>query len=70
MKNVNTFHSPMETFSTTNRNLENFLFMHRIRFIFHDKTEDGMTRWTYLVDDKFKKTLNEYKELYPRGFAS
>ena len=56
-------------FSTTNRHLENFLFMHRIRFISHGKTEDGMTKWTYLVDEKFEEVLREYKELYPRGFA-
>ena len=67
---ASTFHTDKKTFSTTNRHLENFLFMHRIRFIFHDKTEDGMTRWTYLVDEKFDKTLTEYKELYPKGFAS
>lgn len=60
----------INTFSTTNRHLENFLFMHRVRFIFHDKTDDGMTRWTYIDDDKFRKTLNEYKELYPGSFAS
>lgn len=58
------------TFSTTNRHLENFLFMHRIRFISFDKTEDGMTRWTYLADHRFEKILDEYKQLYPKGFAS
>lgn len=57
-------------FTTTNRHLENFLFMHRIRFISHGKTEDGMTQWSYLADEKFQEVLSEYKQLYPKGFVS
>ena len=58
------------TFYTTNRHLENFLFMHRIRFQSQQKNEDGTNQWAYLVDEKFQEILDEYKKLYPKGFAS
>ena len=54
----------MKTFETTNRKLENFLYVHRISFIKQRKTEDGLNCWEYVVTDEFKRVIEEYKELY------
>ena len=61
---------PANTFSTCNRNLEGFLYAHRINFLFQSKNEDGLTCWTYLKDERFMKVLAEYKTLYPEYHAS
>lgn len=63
-------HESSPIFATTNRHLENFLFMHRIRFSSQEKTEDGVTKWSYFADDAFNRVLTEYKQLYPKGFRA
>lgn len=50
-------------FSTTNRNLENFLHMHKVRFVSQQKTEDQLTQWTYVVTPRFLEVFNEYRSL-------
>lgn len=51
-------------FKTTNRHLEQFLFMHKIRFVSQSKTEDGMNCWSYLVNKQFLEVLKEYKDIH------
>lgn len=68
---INKSHSAyVETFSTCNRNLEGFMYAHRINFLFQRKNEDGITFWTYLKDERFMEVLAEYKSLYPEFHAS
>lgn len=62
--------SNSNTFSTTNRRLEQFLFIHKIHFLYHRKNEDGMTSWTYAVNDEFTEVLQEYKRIYQNNRAS
>lgn len=57
-------------YTTSNRELENFLYLHRVRFLYHNKTDDGLTCWTYLVNARFNEVLAEYKSIYPERFAS
>lgn len=57
-------------YTTSNRELENFLYLHRVRFLYQNKSEDGLTCWTYLVNDRFNEVLEEYKSIYPERFAS
>lgn len=57
-------------FSTTNRHLEQFLYMHRIHFHIWNKSEDGCTTWHYHVTDELTEILNEYRDLYPHKFVS
>ena len=57
-------------FQTTNRHLENFLFMHRINFHTWFKNESGDTVWIYRITDELTNAINEYRALYPRRFVS
>lgn len=57
-------------FATTNRHLENFLHMHKIRFIDQRKTDDGLNQWIYIVTPAFNAVMAEYKEIYSGSFAS
>lgn len=57
------------TFETTNRKLENFLYMHDVLFTSYRKGEDGMTVWTYTKNDELMRIVNEYKEIAQRRAA-
>lgn len=50
-------------FSTTNRNLENFMHMHKVRFISQQKTPDALTEWSYIVTPRFVEVFDEYRAL-------
>lgn len=49
---------------TTNRKLENFLYLHKVDFISQHKTDDGLTAWVYERTPEFERALDEYKLLY------
>ena len=57
-------------FTTTNRHLEGFLFMHKVRFARQERLKDGSVCWIYIRDQKFKEAFEEYKELYPDRFTA
>ena len=59
----------IQVFRTSNRHLEGFLFMHKVRFIRQERTPDGCTCWIYIRNEKFEKVFEEYKELYPNHFS-
>ena len=58
----------MKFYKTINKNLENFLFMHKISFEHQGRTEDGCTYWVYVRTPRFEAVLQEYKEIYPERF--
>lgn len=58
-----TSNANMKLFETTNRNLENFLYMHKITFSDQKKMEDGTTCWIYRRTEKFERVFREYMEL-------
>lgn len=51
-------------FTTTNRKLEQFLYMHKIMFARFSKSEDGMTVWEYERTPELEAVVAEYKKLY------
>lgn len=51
-------------FQTTNRKLENFLYLHKIHHVGQMKNEDGMNVWLYSVTPRFTEVLNEFKSIY------
>ena len=51
-------------YATTNKHLENFLYMHKIRFAVCRKTEDCQTEWLYKITPDFQRVFEEYRELY------
>ena len=53
-------------FETTSRKLEQFFFMHDIRFISFYKNQDGMTVWSYLLDGEGMRVLEEYRRIIAR----
>ncbi len=55
-----------DTFTTVNMRLEQFLFVHDIRFISWSKTEDGLTCWTYERTPELERVVQEYKEIDQR----
>ncbi len=50
-------------FRTTNRNLENFLHMHKIQFFSQEKMDDGFNCWVYLRTENFNRVFSEYNAL-------
>ena len=52
------------SYATTNRNLENFMHLHKISFTAQRKTDDFLTEWLYACTPKFQEVLTEYRELY------
>lgn len=53
-------------FETTNRKLENFLYMHGIFAEKMSKSEDGLTVWGYRRTDYFEEIFNEFKAVTAR----
>ena len=53
-------------FKTTNRRLEQYLFMNSIPYIQIDKAEDGMTRWSYERTPDLNECLILYKKAQMR----
>ena len=56
----------MITFKTANAKLEQFLFVHDIRFISYEKNSDGLTEWTYLITAELQRVVAEYREIDAR----
>lgn len=54
------------TFSTRNRRLENFLFVHGIRFASWYKDEDYMTVWEYVYTPEVARVVAEWDEIQRR----
>lgn len=55
---------PQELFYVTNRNLENFLYAHRIDFLGQKKTASGRTCWIYIRTPRLDEVVSEYEKLY------
>lgn len=53
----------MNTFETSNRKLEQFLFAHFIRYKSWYKSDDNMTVWVYDDTPEVKKVVAEYRAL-------
>ena len=58
------------TFTTNNRLLEQFLWMHKITFINQFKMDDGMNAWVYLRTPKFEYAYSEYVRLKNEPFTA
>ena len=59
----------MTTFKTANYKLEQFLFVHDIRFISYEKNEDGLTEWTYPITAELERVVAEFREIDARRQA-
>lgn len=57
-------------FTTTNRKLENFLYLHKIYHVGQHKSEDGMTTWVYLSTPRFKEVLDEFRSIHQPSIGS
>ena len=55
--------TPMNTFETCNRKLEQFLFAHFIRHESWYKNEDNLTVWVYPDTPNVRKVVAEYRTL-------
>ena len=53
-------------FSTTNRELENFFYVHDIKFVRHYKGDDLRTVWEYNDTPYLREILAEYKAVVAR----
>lgn len=56
-------------FATTNRHLENFLYMHRVEFIGQHKTEENLNEWIYAISPSLMRSLEEYDSLYGSSYV-
>ena len=54
----------MQEFKTANVRLEQFLFMHRIRFIRFRKNDDMLTEWVYEMTPYLEKVVAEFREIW------
>lgn len=65
-----TFNHTMSTFTTSNRALEQYLFMHRIRHKTWHRDENGLTVWTYNTTKLLVETINNFlqMEVYGTGW--
>ena len=52
------------TFTTTNRRLEQFMFAHKIDFLRQGRNADGMTHWVYIRTPYFEEVLKEFKTIW------
>lgn len=62
--NTNTY------FTTTNRRLEQFLFVHDIRHERWYKDPDGLTVWVYPQNEEVSHVVNEFRAIIARREAS
>lgn len=53
-------------FETTSRKLEQFFFLHDIRFTSWYRDRDGLTVWKYTLDDEGWRVLEEYRRIIAR----
>lgn len=60
----------MNTFSTTNRELENFFYVHDIRFVRFEKGADMRTIWYYDNTPYLREVLAEYQAVVSRRRAN
>lgn len=56
----------MKLFETTDRRLEQFLFVHYIPFESQYKNECGLTVWRYTPSPRLFCTVQEYQQLKAR----
>lgn len=49
------------TFTTRNRKLEQFLYLHGIDYVSWDKDDDGMTVWTYKRTPEVEHIAEEFR---------
>ena len=59
-----------QMFETTNRHLEQFFFVHDIRFDRWYRGRDGYTVWVYALDEEGLRVLEEYREIIRRHQAA
>ena len=52
----------LEEFDTTNRDLENYLFIRDIRFHRQYRGEDCMVHWVYRKTPRFLQALKAYRD--------
>ena len=50
------------TFRTTNRTIEQFLYLHGIQHVSQGKDEYGMTYWDYPNNEEVQHVVGEYRE--------
>lgn len=53
-------------FTTTNRKLEQFLYMHGIRFDHWTKDLDGITIWVYENTPETMRVVEEFRDINAR----
>lgn len=53
-------------FETDSRKLEQFLFLHDIRYLSWGKNEDNMTVWRYNNTPEVRRVVNEWREIVKR----
>lgn len=57
----------VRTYETTNRKLENFLFIHDIFHLSYYKSPiDGLTVWVYADTPELRRVVAEYMEIAKR----
>lgn len=55
-----------ETFVTANVKLEQFLFIHDIKFISFHKNDDMMTEWVYAKTPELEETVEEFRRIWSK----
>lgn len=58
-----------ELFQTRNRRLEQFLYIHDIRFVSCIKDHEGMTVWLYEPTPELNSVVKEWREIQKRKEA-
>lgn len=58
-----------EDFVTSNQKLEQFLWMHRIRFQTQRKNEDLMNEWIYKRTPELEEIVEEFRRIYVRSVS-
>ena len=53
-----------KVFATTNKNLEVFLYAHKIRFFHQRRLRDRMNCWYYEITPRFQEVLKEFFEIW------
>lgn len=52
--------------TTCNMKLEQFLFVHDIKFVSWRKNDDGLTEWTYTDTAELQRVVAEFREIEQR----
>lgn len=53
-------------FTTKNRKLEQFLYVHDIHFLTWSKDIDSMTEWLYEPTNELYRVVNEWRDIQQR----